>query len=143
MGICLVRNVKWYEPAKDTVKNIEETKEFVINLVTENIKDKMMLSSKILPHNKSEIEEFKIPIKKSHIVAPPSIAISPINMECRYVKTINIQNNKMIIGKILGISVDDLLLKNDKIDVGKLKLFCRLGYDEYAVIERVVRLSLP
>jgi flavin reductase (DIM6/NTAB) family NADH-FMN oxidoreductase RutF len=126
---------------KDTITNIEDTKEFVVNLVTENAKDIMMLSSQILPHNESEIDRFKIPTKKSHIVTPPSIKISPINMECEYVKTINIENNKMIIGKILGISVDESVMENEKIDIKKLGLFCRLGYNEYAVIDRVVHMS--
>jgi len=128
---------------KDTAKNIEDTKEFVINIVSEQAKELMMMSSVNLPYNESEIDIFDIPTKPSQIVAVPSVAISHINIECTHVQTIEIENNKMIIGKVLGIHIDDEILDNDKINIAKLRPLCRLGYDQYSIIDTTISLEKP
>ncbi len=128
---------------KDTARNIEDTKEFVVNIVSDADKELMMLSSSVLPYNESEIDKFQIPTKQSQIVKAPSISISKINLECQHVKTIDIENNKMVIGKIVGIYIDDAILDDGKINVQKLAPLCRLGYDQYSVIEKVLHLKRP
>jgi len=127
---------------KDTLVNIMASSEFVVNVVTESALDMMNLSSELLPYNESEIEKFGIPIKKSSLVKPPSVAISPINLECKLSQIINISEsiygNKMIIGKVVGISVDDSVIENEKMIVEKVRPVCRLGYDSYSVIKQVI-----
>jgi flavin reductase (DIM6/NTAB) family NADH-FMN oxidoreductase RutF len=122
---------------KDTAINIEETKEFVINLVTYDDRKIMDLTSNPLPYGESEIEEYDIQTKASKLVKPPSIVSSPVNIECEYVKTIPIESSKMIIGKVLGIQIEDKFIKDDKVDVGKLQLIARLGYSRYTRVSEV------
>lgn len=127
---------------KDTLVNIEATKEFVVNIVNEVALELMDLSSTHLPYNESEIEKFGIPTKPSHLIKPPSISISPINLECNLVDIIDVPEslygNKMVLGKVIGMSVDEGIMENGKISTAKLQPVCRLGYHSYSVIERVL-----
>jgi flavin reductase (DIM6/NTAB) family NADH-FMN oxidoreductase RutF len=129
-------------PKKDTLVNIEATKEFVINIVPESALDLMDLSSENLPYNESEIEKFGIPTKTSHLIKPPSIALSPINLECVLCQIIDVpestRGNKMVIGKVVGMSVDETIMNDGKIRPEKFHPVCRLGYHSYSVIDRVI-----
>ena len=126
---------------KDTLRNIEATKEFVVNIAPESALGLVHLSSEKLEHNESEIDKFNIPTKKSNIVAPPSVAISPINLECIYVDTWDIKEsirgNKMVIGKVVGMSVDEAIMQDGKIMPERFHPLCRLGYHSYSAVDRV------
>ena len=127
---------------KDTLVNIEATGEFVVNIVPESAFDLMDLSSERLPHGESEIDKFNIPTKKSELIKPPSIAISPINIECVLSEIMDIKestrNNKMIIGKVVGMSVDESVMEEGRIRPEKFHPMCRLGYHSYSVVDRVL-----
>lgn len=128
---------------KDTLVNIRSTKEFVVNIVPESAFEFMHLSSERLAHNESEIDKFGIPTKKSHLIKPPSIAVSPINIECILSEILDIKesstNNKMIIGKVVGMSVDEAILEEGRINAALFKPLCRLGYHSYSVVEKVIQ----
>ena len=127
---------------KDTLINIEATGEFVVNIVPESAFEMMDLSSQKLPYGESEIDEFAIPTKKSVLIKPPSIAISPINIECVLSDIMDIKestrNNKMIIGKVVGMSVDESIMEDGRIKAEKFHPMCRLGYHSYSVVDRVI-----
>ena len=117
---------------KDTLVNIRANGEFVVNIVPDTAFDMMDLSSTKLPYNESEIDKFGIPTKKSNLIKPLSIAISPINIECVLSDIVDIKEsnrgNKMIIGKVVGMSVDEKIMEEGRINVEKLRPMCRLGY---------------
>ena len=127
---------------KDTLVNIVATGEFVVNIVPESAFELMDLSSERLPRGESEIDKFNIPTKKSELIKPPSIAISPINMECVLSEILDIKestrNNKMIIGKVLGMSVDESVMEDGRIMAERFHPMCRLGYHSYSVVDRVL-----
>lgn len=139
--IMFVTSPKINGEIKDTARNIMETKEFVINLVCESLKSEMSLSSNELEYGISEIDKYKIETKKSNLVAPPSILASPINLECTFEKVIEIEKNKMIVGKVIGISVIDDFIDNDRINAKKLNLLARLGWSEYSVVNDIISIQ--
>ncbi len=132
---------------KDSLKNIEETGEFVVNIVTFSNLEKMLFSSANLPHNHSEALEFDIELANSKIINVPRIMDSPIALECKYLKKIDIEvDNKksscqMILGHVVNIYIDDKIIKDGKIDVESIQLVTRLGYDEYAVIKDIFKMK--
>lgn len=133
---------------KDSIRNIESTKEFVVNIVTTELCEHMRLSSSALPHNISEIVEFQIQTEPSFLIKPPRVKASSIHLECRYVKTVDLDiddyattTSQMVIGHVVGIHIADKILVNGKIDVEILAPIARLGYDEYAVINKVFRIQ--
>ena len=127
---------------KDTLVNIEATGEFVVNIVPQSAFEMMDLSSQKLPYGESEIDKFASPTKKSVLIKPPSIAISPINIECVLSDIMDIKestrNNKMIIGKVVGMRVDESVMEDGKIMPERFHPMCRLGYHSYSVVDRVI-----
>ena len=81
---------------KDSLKNILSTKEFVVNFATRSTRNEMNLSSINAP---SEIDEFKLiklKKRKSKLIKTPSVAKSPINLECKLLKTIKLKTTTPI-----------------------------------------------
>jgi flavin reductase (DIM6/NTAB) family NADH-FMN oxidoreductase RutF len=121
---------------KDTLVNIEQTKEFVINLVTEDIAQQMNLTSGAFP---PEVDEFKIsgltPIP-SDLVKPPRVAESPFNLECRLAQIMPLGDPAnvtadMILGTILRVHVADKFYDAGSIDSVSAHLIGRMGLGYY------------
>ena len=116
---------------KDTLRNISMTKEFVVNVVTEEIAEAMNLTSGEYP---PEIDEFKLasltPVS-SDLVKPPRVAESPVNFECRLYLAIEFSEEpgggNLVIGEILRFHVADHIVDNFKIDPDKLRAVGRMG----------------
>jgi flavin reductase (DIM6/NTAB) family NADH-FMN oxidoreductase RutF len=128
---------------KDTVKNIEQNGEFVFNIATYDLHDQMLQSSEPLPYGVSEVEEYGIATVPSKLVKPPRIALSPINLECRHIKTVTLDVGgvnpgvKVIFGHVIGCHIDDAVLVDGKVDLKKVRPIARLGYNEYSVVDNI------
>ncbi len=92
---------------KDTVRNITESGEFVINLVTEELAEQMVKTSSELPHGESELKAVGLTTTPSVAVAPPRIAESPVHLECRKLSIQEIGANRLILGTVVHAGVDD------------------------------------
>ena len=85
----------------------------------------------------------------SQLVKPLRIAQSPINKEYRLVQTIDLmstnskQPNAEVIGHVVGLHIDEAILSDGKIDNTKLKFLTRLGYKNYASVEKVFSMDRP
>jgi len=124
---------------KDSIANVLSTNEFVVNLATKKLKNQVNQSSIDAPHGIDEFNVCKLQKRKSRIVTPPSIAESPVNLECRLFKKIDLKTkvknkNIMIIGEVVGIHIDDKFIKNEKIDSVAMRTISRMGYAEYSEI---------
>lgn len=133
---------------KDSLRNIEETKEFVVNIATYFIKEAINITSTNLPRNQSEIEYANLETIPSQLVKPPRIKASPIHLECTYHQSVQLptsakQVNRLIIGHVIGIHINDEILTDGLIDIKKLMPITRLGYTDYAVITEVFSMTRP
>ncbi len=122
---------------KDTWKNIEETGEFVINMVTKEVVEKMNITA--LPFDE-EIDEFKeanlTPVPSS-VVKAPRVKESPVNIECRKFEIIEIGKMGLILGEVLKIHVkDDILNEKGYVDTEKLEIIGRLGGANYCLVTK-------
>jgi flavin reductase (DIM6/NTAB) family NADH-FMN oxidoreductase RutF len=132
---------------KDTIKNIEQNGEFVFNIATYDLQEAMSQSSTPLPYGVSEAEEYDIQTTPSELVKPPRIALSPINLECRHIKTMMLDADgvdckvKVIFGHVIGCNINDNVITDGKIDLKKIRPIARLGYDQYAVIDNIFTLK--
>ena len=128
---------------KDSLRNIEETGEFVVNIASFGLHEQVNLSSSALPYGTSEAEHFNIETAPSNLVKPPRVKASAISLECQYLKTVDLDPSecKMIIGQVIGIYIDDNVLTDGKVDIAKLKPIARLGYNEYALIDQVFKMT--
>ena len=134
---------------KDTLNNIRETGEFVVNVATWDLREAMNLTSQPTPPGTDKFALAGLRPEPSNLLKAPRIGQSPINMECRLVKIIDLlcndasQPNTMVIGHVVGIHIDDAILTDGMIDNSKLRLISRLGYKDYACVENVFSMDRP
>lgn len=95
------------EEPKDTAKNIRARGEFVVNIVTEQIAERMNITAVDFPHGTDELAAAGLASAPSLHVKPPRVAESPVNMECREVATTEIGRNRIILGEVLVMHVRD------------------------------------
>lgn len=120
---------------KDTLVNIEFTRDFVVNIVTEELVDAMNQASKDYPSNIDEFQEVGLTPVKSDLVRSPMVTESPVNMECRFVKILEFGEapriNSFVIGEVLRVHVKDDLWIDNQIKADRLKAVGRLGGELY------------
>lgn len=124
---------------KDSLRNAEETGEFVVNIPTFALREAVNLTSADLSRCRSEFEFAKLEHEPSELVKAPRVKGSPINLECAYYQSVQLpispgNINRMVIGRVLGIHVCPSVLTDGKIDLKKLQLIARLGYNDYEVV---------
>jgi len=95
---------------KDTARNIRLTHEFVVNLVDESVAQAMNQTAASLPYGQSEIAHAGLSTLPSTSVKPPRIAESPASLECKEWGTLQIGDNRLIIGLVQRIHVRDALI---------------------------------
>ncbi|MEM7171080.1 MAG: flavin reductase family protein [Pseudomonadota bacterium] len=135
--------------AKDSVVNIESTKEFVCNLATWDTRESMNVSSAMVARDRDEFEMAGLTPIASKLVAPPRVKESPVHMECRYLQSLQLpspdpnQPNTVVFGQVLGIHIDESILTEGYVDIAKLKPIARLGYMDYCVVEDRFTMTRP
>jgi flavin reductase (DIM6/NTAB) family NADH-FMN oxidoreductase RutF len=117
---------------KDTWNNIEATGEFVVNVVVPEIVDAMVLAAGEYPPEVDEIRVAGLTPLASVRVKPPRIAESPVQMECRLEKLVEVAETAVILGRVVLYHVRDDLLEGGKVDPAKLQPVARLGDDLYS-----------
>ena len=134
---------------KDSLKNVEATKEFVCNIATWDLREQVNLSSGDFQSHENEIEITGLETVPSRLVKPPRIKASPIHLECKYYKSIQLPvkneqySNRMILGEVIGIHIADEVLVNGKVDISKVKPIARLGYFDFAVVLETFEMPRP
>jgi flavin reductase (DIM6/NTAB) family NADH-FMN oxidoreductase RutF len=123
------------DPRKDTLRNINTAREFVVNVVSEEFGPKMNLCAGEYP---PEMDEFQIsgltPIP-SDLVKAPRVAESHINMECRLLYTIELSGlvtgGHLVLGEVIRFHIDDAYVHNYRIDPDKLRAIGRMAGNSY------------
>ncbi len=116
---------------KDTWRNIEETGEFVVNVVVPDLMDAVIVGAKELPHNVSELDLAGLRTLPSSTVKPPRLADSPIQMECRLLKIVEVEETGLILGRVVRFHAKDEILVDGRVDPRRLTFVGRLGDDLY------------
>lgn len=127
-------------PAKDTLNNARDTGEFVWNMATYDLRDKVVGSAVTFPPEVNEFEALAIDTLPSHLVKPLRVAASPVHFECRVQQTIDIESSipegaaTIVIARVVGIHIRDDAITNGRVDVLKLRPLARLGYLDYTSV---------
>lgn len=108
---------------KDTARNIRLTHEFVVNLVDEAIAEAMNKCAASLPYGENELMQAGLHTSESSVVKPPRIAESPVSLECTEWGTLQIGDNRVVIGLIKRVHLRDELFDAEKKRVRSDKLF--------------------
>jgi flavin reductase (DIM6/NTAB) family NADH-FMN oxidoreductase RutF len=92
---------------KDTARNIRRTGEFVVNVVTEDIAEKMNICATDFPAELSEVELAGFTTAPSEKVKAPRLAEAHAAMECREFTTMEIGRSRIILGRVVSIFIED------------------------------------
>ena len=136
-------------PIKDTLANVEATGEFVCNLATYALREKMNLTSARLPAGVDEMRAAGLTPAPSRLVKPPRVAESPAQLECRLLQIMDLptwdqaERQALVIGRVVGIHIDDSLIKDGRVDIVSAQPIARLGYSLYATVDNSFRMVRP
>ena len=130
---------------KDTIRNIETTRDFVINIVDEGLAQAMNMASGSYPPDMSEFDVTGLTQVPSEYVKPPRIAESPISLECKLRSIIDLGDvpASLVIGEIVCFHVRDNVMVDGQIDFKKLKPVGRLGENIYAKMSDLFEMNRP
>jgi flavin reductase (DIM6/NTAB) family NADH-FMN oxidoreductase RutF len=136
--------------SKDTLAIVRETGEFVVNLATWDLREQMNLTSAPAPRGIDEFELAKLSKAPSRVVKAPRVGESPVCLECQLVQIVELPShqrsgtrNNVVIGKVVGIHIDDSLIHDGRVDISRVRPLLRLGYFDYATVESVFEIKRP
>jgi flavin reductase (DIM6/NTAB) family NADH-FMN oxidoreductase RutF len=127
---------------KDSVRNAQETGEFVFNMATWDLREKMSDTSWIMERDIDEMLSVGLTPAPSLRVKPARVAESPVHFECLYHQTVVLPGydaesvHHVVFGKVIGVHIrDEYINEKGLVDVLKLKPIARLGYKDYTAVE--------
>ena len=134
---------------KDSARNAAERGEFVHNLVTWDLREQMNATSEEVGPGIDEARLAGLDLAPCELVETPRVAASPVSLECRYMRTVEIpQNggdgpNLVVFGEVVGVHIGDDYLVGGRFDPEALEVVARLGYADYAVVAGAFRMPRP
>ena len=135
-------------PAKDTLVNVEETGEFVVNMATYALREEMNATSAYVASGVDELKLAGLETAPSRLVKPPRVAASPIHLECTLYRVVDLpaqpaRRAALVVGNVVGVHIADEVLTDGIVDVKKIRPIGRLGYMDYVVVADVFTMERP
>jgi flavin reductase (DIM6/NTAB) family NADH-FMN oxidoreductase RutF len=119
---------------KDSLRNAKETGEFVWNLATRDLAERMNVTSASVPYGVSEFELAQLTPVASRLVSVPRVAESPVNFECKLTEVIQLKDHRqnlvqawLVFGEVVGVHIRKDLLKNGVFDTFGAGIIVRAG----------------
>ena len=128
---------------KDTVRNIEATREFVVNFSSEGMLEMVNASSAPFEHGDDEAELLEITMEDSSTVSPQRVAESPASIECRLERIVEVGSAYVVFGAVTAITVRDDVLVDGHPEMELLRPVSRLGREEWGRPPEVFHLTRP
>jgi flavin reductase (DIM6/NTAB) family NADH-FMN oxidoreductase RutF len=121
---------------KDTLLNVREVPECVINMVNYEMVQQMSLASSPFPRGVNEFEKAAFTPLASELVRPPRVKESPVQLECKVIEIKELGNQggagNLVICEIVRIHISDSVLNTEQqIDTRKIDLVARMGDNWY------------
>lgn len=131
--------------SKDTLQNIIETKCFVVNIVSKDLLNQMNQTSGNYPKNTDEFVLANLEKTNCVYIDVPRVKKSPASLECTLYKILKLPgfSNNMVIGEVVGVHINENILKNGIFDILAYDPIARLGYKDYTHVSSKFELERP
>ncbi|EMC97426.1 hypothetical protein BAUCODRAFT_451913 [Baudoinia panamericana UAMH 10762] len=149
--VMIAANVDLNENRKDTTVNAESAGEFCWNVATYDLREAVNASAEWFDRGVDEFQRANLEKEQAKLVNVAMVKASPIKFECKYYTTLRLPGNPpmgtvdVIVGRVIAIHIDDRVLTNGMIDIGKVVPIARCGYHQYTVVrpESVFEMVIP
>ncbi|HXS40197.1 MAG TPA: flavin reductase family protein [Stellaceae bacterium] len=133
---------------KDSVSNVIETGEFVVNMATYALREAINITSSAVEPDIDEAALAGLAMEPSVLVKPPRVAASPVHLECRYHCMLALpgrnleQSHYVVVGRVIGVHIrDEVLTPDGRVDILKIRPLARLGYHDYTSVESLFTMT--
>ncbi len=128
---------------KDTLRNVQATGEFVVNLASLPMLEQINNSSARFDAGTSEAEALGVELEPSRLVRPPRVRHSPAALECRLHSTHLLGDSTLILGEVLLIAVDEETLVDGLPAIERLQPLSRLGRNQWGLPPEPIAVDRP
>jgi flavin reductase (DIM6/NTAB) family NADH-FMN oxidoreductase RutF len=145
--LCFSPLLKENSIEKDTLANIKQTGEFVVNIVSHALAQPMNRTSAPYPSKVNEFEAAGVTARQSTLVKPPCVADSLVNFECKLHQIIPLgcepMAGNLVLGKVCNIHIHPDIVINGEVDGESLDAVGRLGGNMYTTIRDCFEMERP
>jgi flavin reductase (DIM6/NTAB) family NADH-FMN oxidoreductase RutF len=138
------------EGRKDSVSFAGETGEFVANLVSRDLAEKMNASAVDAPRGVSEFDYAGLTAVPSRLVNAPRVGEALAALECKVTDILEPKGldgrpagNVIVFGEVVGVHIDEKVLTDGLFDIVKAGTVARLGYMDYAAVTETFQMRRP
>lgn len=130
---------------KDSIKNVQETGVFAVNVVGRASLEAMNQTSAHLPHGSDEFARASVPKAECTTIDCPRVANAPATLECRMTQIITLEGGAdfLVIGTVTGVHIADGCLTNGRFDPTLFGQMGRLGSFDYVEVNETISLRRP
>lgn len=136
---------------KDSLRNIEATGEFVVNLATKKLADAMNLTSEAVAYGVNEMELAGLVAEPCKLVKPPRVADSPAALECKLLFILPLKDlngveteNNLVVGQVVGVHLSSDCIEDGIFNIVKAGTIARCGYvADYVQVKELFQLFRP
>ena len=134
---------------KDSLANVRETREFVANLATWELREAVNASSASAPLEVDEFDLAGVTKAPARLVQAPYVAESPVHLECVLTEIVELpapdpaDPNTVVFGEVVGIDIADRVIRDGRVDALALDPIARLGYDQYVRVADLFTMTRP
>jgi flavin reductase (DIM6/NTAB) family NADH-FMN oxidoreductase RutF len=137
------------EGRKDSLVFVEETKEYVCNLATWDLRRPMNATSGPFPRGVDEMREVGLESAPSVLVKPPRVKATPCAMECKWLQTVqlldlggSLTDRYVVFGQVVGIYIDERYIQDGLLNTAAMRPIARAGYHDYFVATPETKFSI-
>jgi flavin reductase (DIM6/NTAB) family NADH-FMN oxidoreductase RutF len=135
---------------KHSARNASETGEFTVNYVSGDLIDKMNASSAPVEYGVDEFALAGLVPVKGELVDAPYVGGARAVLECKVTQILRPigldgqeADSHMVFGQVIGIHIDEAIIRNGRVDMALARPVTRLGYMDYAETTDVFELARP
>jgi len=135
---------------KDSLTFVAETREFVCNLATFELRAAVVATSATFPRGVNEMAQARLEAAPSRLIRPPRVAASPCALECRLLQIVALDdlegrpaNRHVVFGQVVGVHIDERFIRDGRLDTAAMQPIARCGYADYAVVDKLFAVARP
>lgn len=134
---------------KNSLANIEATQVFAVNMATHALREAMNVSSATVAGGVDEFALAGLAKEQCRSIACARVKQAPAALECRLHEILPLPGddgsveNWLILGRVVGVHIDDSYIRDGRVDTAAMQLIARLGYSDYATAAPLWRMKRP